>query len=189
MIGEDATATTGVPLHDEGEEYAPSSNGVWAGLRKQHQAVSEAREPLTLEVPGYEGLWVRYRYVPLSGRNKKALAKVQELKDVSDQKLWASVDLLRDTVGVTTARARIDPRADTTGLAPLCDPGEPAIKFDRILARGMEWSDADLLGARQIVRRLFGDEEGDYVLIAHAEEVSVWMGKEREALSEEFAGK
>lgn len=173
---------------DHDETYAPSSNGVWAGLRKQHAAVSEERAPLLLEVPGYDGLWVRYKYVPLAGR-KKSVEKVAALKDTVDQQLWASVDLLRDACDEILVANPHDARADTSGLAPLCDPGEPPIRFDRVLARGMEWTDADLLSARQIVRRLFGDEAGDYLLIEHAAEVGKWMGSEREAIAEEFAGK
>jgi hypothetical protein len=174
---------------DTADEYTPSSNGVWAGLRKQHQAISKAHTPLLLELPDpYDGVWVRYRYVAVAER-KGSMKKIAALDDESEQGFWASVDLLRDACDEILVANPDDPRADDTGLAPLCDPGEPPIKFDRALARGMEWSDAHLLSARQIVRRMFGDQEGDYLLLEQAKAVGKWMGAERDEIAEEFAGK
>jgi Mg-chelatase subunit ChlI len=56
-----------------------------------------------------------------------------------------------------------------------------------MLARGLGWHDAHLLGGRQIVIRMFGDE-GDYVLVEQAKQVAAWMGKERVHVEEEFTG-
>lgn len=180
--------TSDIPTPPEtDEDYAPSNNGVWKTLREQHKAVSEAREPLTLEVPGYDGLWIRYRYVPLSGRNKKALTNVRAQKDPEQQQLWGLVALMVDACDEILVANPSDPRADATGLAPLCDPGEEPIRFDWVLARGMEWPNAEMMTAKAIVRRLFGDEQGDYTLQAHAAEVAEWMGREREPVSEDFA--
>ena len=171
---------------DEGSPTGP----VWDKLRAQHAALAaEVREPLVLEVPGYDGLWIRYRYVPLSGRNKKALAKIRALKDPGDQQFWALVALVQDACDEILVANPDDPRADKTGLAPLCDEGEPPIRFDRILARGLGWKDAELLGARAILRRLFGDEKGDYRLQAHAVDVAEWIAEDGGPSAEEFAGK
>ncbi len=175
---------------DEDEQF---DSPEWHALRAVHQQVNtEEREPLVLELPGYAalGVWVRYKYVPLSGRNRKALAKVRKLKDELDQGFWSCVDLLVDACDeILVATSKDDPRADATGLKPLAPPGEPAIRFDRVLATGLQWRDANSVGAREVVRRMFGGDKGDYLIIEQAQQVSDWMGSEVEHARESFAGK
>lgn len=189
MIPPDPTATD--QDDDRYEPEAAPQSAAWARLRVQHAEASKVREPLRLELPEpYDGVYVVYRYVPLSGRNKKALAKVRAMEDPTEQQLTGFVDLLADAcqeILVATDPENPDPRA-VDGIAPLCNVGAPPVKFNLTLARGLEWPDAELLGAREIVRRLFGDENGDYALQAHAIKVAEWMERGRPAVAEAFSG-
>lgn len=167
----------------------------WEKIRQQHEEISREHEPLYLELPApYEGVWVRYKYVPLKER-KGSMKSIAALDDETEQGFWASVDLIRDACDEIMVadpddpRAGKDPERGDYQIAPLCDDGDPPIRFDRPLARGMEWPDAELLSGRQIVCRVFGGKQGDYLLLEHARAVGKWMGSERVKVAEEFAGK
>lgn len=179
----------------ESSEAVTPKGPFWAKLQAAHKEISSAHEPLYMELPDpYEGIYVRYRYVPLEER-KGSMKNLAALEDETAQAFWGCVDIIRDACDEIMVANPDDPRAGKDkakadyGLAPLCDEGDPPIKFDRVLARGMEWKDAHLLSGRQIVRRVFGDAEGDYVLMEHARQVGKWMGAERTKVAEEFAGK
>jgi hypothetical protein len=162
---------------------------VWASLRQQHAEVAAERKPLVLDVPGFDGLRVRYRYFPMSA-SSKSVRGIQKLRDVTEQALVAAIDTLLLACDEFLVANPVDPRAERlgpdAGYAPLCDPGEPPIRFDRQLAAGMQWPDAQKMSARQIVRRLFGGENGDWALVQHAREVTEWLGSEREQVAEDF---
>lgn len=190
MIAPDPTGTDWADkAPDDPEPEAAPQSAAWARLRAQHAEASKVKPPLLLELPEpYEGVYVQYKYVPLSGRNKKALAKVREMEDATEQQRWALVDLLIDCCQEIMVANPDDDRADDAGIAPLCDPGDPPIKFNLTLARGMQWEDAEMLTSRRILRRLFGDDNGDYTLLAHAVKVMEWMERGRPAVAEAFSG-
>ena len=177
---------TAVPEEDED---VPQGAG-WDHLRAQHKKAARKRPPLVLELPEHEGVWVRFKYVKISERNRKAMEKVRALGDELSQGYWSCVDLLVEACDeILVATDKADPLADETGLKPLGAELQPPVpvRFDRMLARGLGWHDAHLLGGRQIVIRMFGDE-GDYVLVEQAKQVAAWMGKERVHVEEEFTG-
>ncbi len=167
----------------------------WEKIRQQHEEISSEHEPFYLELPApYEGVYVRYKYVPLAER-KGSMKNIAALEDETEQSFWGCVDIIRDACDEMMCadpddpRAGKDPRKGDYLIAPLCDEGDPPLKFDRPLARHMEWKDAHLLSGRQIVRKMFGGEQGDYLLMEHARKVGKWMGAERVKRAEDLAGK
>lgn len=178
---------TEVPSEDVPVEQRTRS-AAWEMMHAQHEEAIADREPITWEVPGRPGVWIRFRYVPLLSMEKSAV-KIAKLSGMLHKQAIAAADLLRDACDEFMIANPSDPRADGTGLAPLCNPGEPPIKFDRVLARAMSWGDADVLSASQIVRRYFGDDKGDRRMIAFATRVDAWMDDERDEIQEDFSGK
>lgn len=185
MSDDTATADPG-PVAPPVEQQTRSA--AWEMMHAQHAEAIAEREPITWEVPGRPGVWIRFKYVPLLSMEKSAV-KIAKLSGMLHKQSSAAADLLRDACEEFMIANPTDPRADETGLAPLCDPGEEPIKFDRVLARAMEWEDEHLLSASQIVRRYFGDDKGDRRMIAFAAKVDAWMDDERPRVEEEFAGK
>lgn len=166
------------------EAAAPEQDGsVWAQLRAEHAKLAEAREPLVLDVPGYTGVKIRYHFVEL-GETEATTKKLAKVKSITQQALYSAIDTLIlacDEILVTLPDARKRPV-----VRPLADDGDPPIKFDHRLAEGMEWPAK--MTARQIVHRLFGGKQGEYLILDQAQEVSAWIAGQREEVAEEFVG-
>lgn len=159
------------------EAAVPEQDGsVWAQLRAEHAKLAEAREPLILDVPGYTGVKIRYHFVELA-QTEATTKKLAKVKSITQQALYSAID----TLILACDEILVELPA---GVRPLADDGDPPIRFDHRLAEGMGWPPN--LKARQIVHRLFGGKQGEYLLIDQAQEVSAWIGGQREEVAEEF---
>ncbi|MCA1571698.1 MAG: hypothetical protein LC798_15570 [Chloroflexi bacterium] len=175
---------------DAPQEYAadaPQDGSVWTQLRREHEQLASAREPLELDVPGYSGLRIRFKFVPLADTESRAKA-LSKVREVTAQALYGCMDTLIMACDEFRVLRPDDPRADK-GYAPLAEPGQPPIRFDRVLAEGLGLPKHNELSARQVVHHVFGGEQGHYLIMEMARQVSEWMASTREDVSDEFSGK
>lgn len=166
---------------------APTSRAAaLAALRREHAQIGKNRAPLILEVPGLEHMAVRYVWYPLSA-DEKAARKAQQM-GLKDASLLVLQTTLLNACDEILLMDPDDPRADDDGWAPLTEPGEPPIKFDRVLCEVMEWPNPEVMSGRAIVAKLFGGEEGERALIKHAARVLRWLDGEAADAQDSFAG-
>jgi hypothetical protein len=169
-------------------EPAKPAGSIWSQLRAEHAQLANEREPLILPVPGLPHMAVRYRWYPMSAEEKSA-QRILKLRERTTQAVESAIATLLLACDELLVMNPDDPRANDGGWAPLTEPGFPPVKFDRVLCEGMEWPNPELMNARRIVRKLFGDEKGERALIRHAFEVSEWLAEEGEQIDEGFSGK
>ncbi len=165
---------------------------VWAYLKRQHQPLTEERDPLYLDDPVHDGVVYRYRYVPLEN-TRNAQKRIAKMRDPIEQAIAGAADTLilaLDEIMVT-APDGIVPIGDdgeslySRPLKPLADPGQPPIRFDEVLCNGMGFPAKVASHARNIVREMF--VHNDYLLIAHAQEVSAWIAEVGAVVRDEFS--
>lgn len=179
-------------MSDHDIEHNEPVGSVWARLREQHEEIASERDPLYLDDPVHDGVVFRYRYVPLQ-ETKGATKRLRKIKDATDQTLASSIETLLLTLDEVMIMA---PSGEIpTGrhgqplypqpLKPLAESGEPPIRFDERLCAGMGFPPKTANEAKRIVRRMFVN---DYLIIAHAQEVSEWLASTGTEVSEDFAG-
>jgi hypothetical protein len=175
--------------HSNGAADPEQTQGaIWAQLRAEHAQIADDREPLILPVPLYEHLAVRYKWYPMSADEKSA-QRVLKLREITEKSVESSISTLLNACDEVLVMNPTDPRANEKGWAPLTEPGYPPIRFDRVLAEGMEWPNPEIMSAKRIVWTLFGGEKGARALLRHAYDVSEWLAGEGEKADEEFASK
>ncbi len=184
------------------DEQAPAPEvGVWGEMAAAHNAITAARKPLYLLLPGYEhmGLAARYKYVPVTGEDSdRAVGRLRKLDDkpTEQQMQGAALELAMACDHIALHRPK-DPEADPDGYVPLTDTDGGFYRYDRALLRGLkaaganvrtETSQGNALGAAQIVREVFGGTNGERQLLRHWMEVVKWMAGEREDVADDFLG-
>lgn len=168
----------------EHEPHVGDDAGLWAQLAPTlDDAVQEAAdgdEPLEIDT-AIDGLVYRPRYVTFktAAKSGKHLAKI---KDPAQQQLLGAIDTLIlacDEMCVYTA----------DGVKPLpSETGQP-VRFDEQLCAGLRAVGhsefTERLSAREIVRRVFGDN--DWAILQAGQEVSAWMADLRTKVTERTA--
>lgn len=158
-------------------------------LRQDYKELSEAEDVL-IPVQGYErvGLRVKYR-MPESGKELDAISRkvMREFKDTFSRNLYTALDtmiVLCEGLYIQPLASELELETQVTEPIPL-DPelsGE-AVRFDQRLAEALGLG-SDIPGARQVTRRLFGNN--DMAVISHAEKLSRWLANTKADLDVEF---
>lgn len=169
------------PLADEieAEKEDASPEGIIRRRLAQRRAMlAQKRDPLYLEVPGYEdlGLEVEYHFVTPErlGRNGHKLAKItnQVVQNIAASK--ATLVECCEQFHISINGERI----------PLSTSGVPA-KYDRQLVDELGGDPRSIKSAADAVSWLF---ENDYAIVQHAKEVNDWLAQSNVDTKNEGAG-
>lgn len=169
------------------ETTAPSgeSDSMLDELRRQHQALVDEKE-LTISVPGYNSLVVKYRLLNVQKDLKAIRHRVsKQYKDDVSQALWGSIDtMIAACLGLYYQRD--DGELLSLGGALPEDDGSPVTYADPRLVEFFAWPREEIKSSRDVVMHLFGFREP--MIISHGQVLAQWMQSTSSDVNEDFSG-
>jgi len=166
------------------EQNGELQNSILSDLRKKRDSLGEQREPLQLDIPGYDGeLVVEYKYVPFKEMRARSQAIMRQ-KASADRDIGAACDTL-----VLCCQAIYMRVQDRLVNIAATDPEIPTTYGDERLAEALGFTinlqNKDHGPARQGVLETFRNE---YTIFDQAAKVTRWLQNTHRTIDEEFLG-
>lgn len=178
------------PVHAVGTPGAsnPLTSQSVVDLFKQEQAEIASAKDVKIPVKGYEqtGLQIQY-HMPADGKELDAIGTRinKQTKDAYSRNLFMAMDTMIHLCDGLFVQPNVEGEPEVTEPVIL-DPdgvGEP-MHFDERLARMMGMNEPEQASARQVVKRLFGNNE--LAIINHAERLNRWLQNTKADLNAEI---